>query len=178
MKLGKFFIGKKQNDLKKPDTAGVNVKIGAAFERPGYEVETGVSVMGSVGVLFNFNYQNQKQIKAMNQEYGDVTKRGEYSVEHNFNDVNYCAVSKNGTQIDYMGVSIYIDPMLDAVMKRFMEQNQMNVIVDGKIYSGKYDKKVREAVYAEVNKLILYDKILKKMNTHDQDFYLDLGKEN
>ena len=155
-----------QNKKENPGTAGINVKIIRAFERPEYEIKTGVSVLGYVGVLFAFDYKNQKQIDAMNQEYGDGAKRSGYTFERIYDDMGYYAVSDNGSKIDYIGVSIIVDAMLDAVMKRFIEQNKMIIRVGNKVLSEKYDKIAQKTIFDEMNKLVAQDKILQKMGNY------------
>ena len=167
MKKSKVMIGcAVQNQKKNPGTAGINVKIIRAFERPEYEIEAGVSVLGCVGVLFAFDYKNQKQIDAINQEYGDGAKKSGYTCERIYNDMGYYAVSDNGSKIDYIGVSIFVDAMLDAVMKRFIEQNKMTISVGNQVFGEKYDKIARKTIFDEMNRLVAQDKILKKIGNY------------
>lgn len=178
MRKSKVMIGSAvQNKKENPGTTGINVKIIRAFERPEYEIEAGVSVLGCVGVLFAFDYKNQKQIDAMNQEYGDGAKKSGYTFERIYNDMGYYAVSDNGLKIDYIGVSIFVDAMLDAVMKRFIEQNKMTIRVGNKVFSNNYDKIARKTIFDEMNKLVAQDKILKKMGNYTHFQNNDQSKE-
>ena len=160
MKRSKNTINNKTGLKNQKHLAGVKAEMVRAFIKDGHE-EDGMEIMGCGGALLEFDYKNQQQIDAMNQMYGDQTQKGHYVSEHNcVEDINVCAISQDGSKVDFMGISFFDDIILDAVLQKLVEKDGIDLTVGEVKVNGVYDNKTRIKVHQEINKLIKIDEML------------------
>ena len=160
MKRSKNTINNKTGLKNQKHLAGVKAKMVRAFIKDGHE-EDGMEIMGCGGALLEFDYKNQQQIDAMNQMYGDQTQKGHYVSEHNcIEDINICAISQDGSKVDFMGISFFDDIILDAVLKKLIEKDGIELTIGQVNVKDVYNQKVCKAVHKAVNDLIQVDKLL------------------
>ena len=140
--------------------SGVKAEMVRAFTKEGHE-ENGTYVASVSGVLLEFDYTNQQQIDAMNKLYGDPTQKKHYVKEHNcVEDVDVYGISQDGSKVDFMGISFFDDIILDAVLKKLVEKDGIDLSVGQVKVQGRYDNKTLKEVHKEVNELIAIDEML------------------
>ena len=160
MKKSKSIIGNKTDLKDKNPLSGVKAEMVRAFIKEGYE-ENGTVVAPVGGVLLEFDYTNQQQIDAMKNLYGDPTQNKYYVEDRNcVEDINICGISQDGSKVDFMGISFCDDIILDAVLKKLVEKDGINLSVGQVKVQGSYDNKTLKEVHEEIKKLIVIDEML------------------
>lgn len=160
MKKGKSIVTNQAGLKNQKPLSGVKAEMVRAFIKEGHE-EDGMEIMGCGGALLEFDYKNQQQIDVMNQMYGDPTQKKHYNVENNcVGDINVCAISQDGSRVDYMGISFFNDIILDAVLWKLVEKDGVDLTIGEVKVNGVYDDKTRKKVHEEVNNLIKIDEML------------------
>ncbi len=106
-------------------------------------------------IQFSFNYENEKQIKAMNQKYAGEHIAGTKHVgSHIYDGILYHAYSNanDGLSVDTIELLGKFD--LDKPLKRFSEIDKMIVTVKDFSFQNEYNEKIQKIAKAKIMELI------------------------